>query len=166
MELLERFRDRKKECAYFDVRTVEGRKGVVSGGSHPRTDTLSDLRKRINTIIGDAKKAAGESQDALIFRGYSLLRSLCEVVAESELLCGVVRRYEPNVMLTKLPDIKPVALKAAGEIIYPIYESTCRYIDSHSQPLEHLNIIRTVDELKADFDALLGAVESYQKAAA
>lgn len=166
VELLERFRDQKKECKYFDVRTVEGRKGIVSGGSHPRTDTLKDLRKRIQAVITDAKTVSGESQDALIFRGYSLLRSLCEVVAENELLCGVVRRYEPNVMLTKLPAIKPNALKAAGDIVYPIYENTCRYIDSHSQPLEHLNITRTVDELEADFSAVLAAVESYQQAAA
>jgi energy-coupling factor transporter ATP-binding protein EcfA2 len=166
VELLDRFRDRKKECAYFDVRTVEGRKGVVSGGTHPRTDTLADLRKRINVIITDAKKATGESQDALIFRGSSLLRSLCEVIAETELLQGVVRRYEPSVMLTKLPAIKPAALKAAGEVIYPVYENTCRYIDSHSQPLEHLNITRTVDELETDFRAVLGAVDAYQKAAA
>ena len=65
-----------------------------------------------------------------------------------------------------LPNLKPIALKAAGEIIYPIYKNTCRYIDSHSQPLEHLNIVRTVDELDADFRAVLGAVETHQKAAA
>lgn len=165
-ELLEKFRDRKKDCAYFDVRTVEGRKGIVSGGTHPRTDSLSDLRKRINTVIADAKKASGESQDALIFRGYSLLRSLCEVAAETELLCGVVRRYEPNIMLTRLPDIKPAALKAAGDLIYPVYETTCRFIDSHSQPLEHLNIVRTVDELDKDFRTVLDAIGAYHKAAA
>lgn len=166
VELLARFRDRKKECAYFDVRTVDGRKGIVSGGNHPRTDSLSDLRARINVIVGDAKKVTGESQDALIFRGYSLLRSLCEVAAESELFCGIVRRYEPNVMLTKLPDIKPDALKVAGAAIHPVYEATCRFIDSHSQPLEHLNIVKTVDELEKDFRTVLEAVQGYQKAAA
>jgi hypothetical protein len=166
VELLERFRDRRTDCAYFDIRMSEARGGIVSGGSHPRSDTLKDLRKRINLVIADAKKSSGEIQDALISRGYSLLRSLCEVAAESELLCGVVRRYEPNVMLTKLPEIKPQALKEAGDRIYPVYENTCRFIDSHSQPLEHLNIVRTVAELERDVRAVLDAIESYQKAAA
>jgi energy-coupling factor transporter ATP-binding protein EcfA2 len=166
VELLDRFRDRKIDCSYYDVRIVEGRRGVVSGGTHPRSDTLADLRKRINTAVTEAKKLAGETQDAVIFRGYSLLRSLCEVAVESELLRSVVRRYEPNVMLTKLPEIKPQALKEAGERIFPIYENACRYIDSHSQPLEHLNIVRTVDELEQDLHKVLDAIEAYQKAAA
>jgi recombinational DNA repair ATPase RecF len=166
VELLERFRDRRDECAYYDVRTLEGRRGVVSGGTHPRSDSLSHLRKRINTCIAEGRKASGETQDALVFRGYAILRALCEVAVESELFHGVVRRYEPNIRLTVLPDIKPMALKSAGEVICRVYDETCRYIEAHSQPMEHLNVVKTIDELENDFKTVLAAIDAYKKAAA
>ena len=164
--LLECFRDRRQECGFYDVRAVDERRGVVSGGTHPRSDSLNELKKRINRTIDDAKKAAGETQDALISRGYSVLRALCEVAVESELLGGIIRRYEPNVRLTVLPDIKPVALKVAGERIHHVYEATCRYIDSHSQPLEHLNIVRNASELERDYRTVVEAIDNYKKAPA
>jgi energy-coupling factor transporter ATP-binding protein EcfA2 len=166
VELLERFRDRRGDCAYYDVRAVDGRRGIVSGGTHPRSDSWNDLRKRLNTTLLEARKAAGETQDALVFRGYSILRALCEVAVESELFHGVVRRYEPNLRLTVLPELKPIALKAACDVIHPAYENACRYIEAHSQPLEHLSIVRTVDELEKDFKAVNAAVDEYRAAAA
>ncbi len=165
-ELLERFRDHREDCAYYDVRIVESQRGIVSGGTHPRTDSVGDLTKRIKRVIAEAKKTSGEVQDALIFRGYSLLRALSEVIVESEFFEGVVRRYEPNLMLTLLPKVKPQGLKAAGEQLYPIYKRCCRFIDSHSQPREHLNIVRTIDELEEDFSSILEARTLYKKAAA
>jgi hypothetical protein len=164
VELLERFRDRRTDCAYYDVRALESQRGVVSGGTHPRSDSWSDLKRRINTTLSEARKQSGETQDALVFRGYSILRALCEVGVESELFHGVVRRYEPNVRLTVLPEIKPVAMQAACKVIHPVYEEACRYIEAHSQPLEHLNVVRTVDELEKDFKAVVDAVDTYKKA--
>lgn len=166
VELLERFRDHREDCAYYDIRALDGRRGVVSGGTHPRSDSLNDLKKRINTTLAEARKASGETQDALVFRGYSVLRALCEVAVESELFHGVVRRYEPNIRLTVLTDIKPMPLQEASKAIHPVYEETCRYIEAHSQPMEHLNIVRTVDELEKDFKVVVAAVDAYKKAAA
>ena len=93
-----------------------------------------------------------------------MLRALCEVAVESELFHGVVRRYEPNIRLTVLTDIKPMPLQEASKAIHPVYEETCRYIEAHSQPMEHLNIVRTVDELEKDFKVVVAAVDAYKKA--
>jgi hypothetical protein len=167
VELLERFRDARKDCAYYDVRVVDDRRGIVTGGSHPRSDTPSDLKSRINRLLTEARKATGEVQEALVQKGYAILRALCEVGVESEMLGGLIRRFEPNVRLTVLPDIKPVAFKEAGEKIFGVYERTCRYIDAHSQPLEHLNVVsRTAKELDEDFKLVVDAIEGYKKAAA
>ena len=166
VELLDRFRDHRESCSYYDVRALDGKRGIVSGGTHPRSDSIADLRKRINTAITEARKTSTDVQDALIARGYSCLRALCEVAVESELFKEIIRRYEPNVRLTNLPKIKPLALKAAADVIHPIYEDTCRYIDAHSQPMEHLNIVRTVDELENDFKSVLEAIEVYRQATA
>lgn len=164
VELLERFRDRRQDCAYYDIRAVEGRRGVVSGGTHPRSDSVNDLKARINRSVAEAKKVSGETQDALVYRAYAVLRALCEVAVEAEFLQNMIRRYEPNVMLTALPKIKPQAFKDAAEKIFPVYQETCRYIEAHSQPLEHLNVVRTVDELERDLQSVLQAIDGYRKA--
>jgi hypothetical protein len=48
--------------------------------------------------------------------------------------------------------------------IHPVYEEACRYIEAHSQPIERLNIVRTVDELEKDFKTMVAAVDAYKKA--
>jgi len=167
VELLERFRDARKDCAYYDIRAVDDRRGVVTGGSHPRSDTPTDLKARINRLLTEAKKATGEVQEALVQKGYGILRALCEVGVESEMLGGLIRRFEPNVRLTVLTDIKPVAFKEAGEKIFGVYERTCRYIEAHSQPMEQLSVVsRAANELEQDFKVVLEAIEGYKKAAA
>jgi hypothetical protein len=167
VELLERFRDARKDCAYYDIRVVDERRGVVTGGTHPRSDKPSDLKGRINGLITEAKKATGETQEALVQRAYGILRALCEVAVETEMLGGLIRRYEPNVRLTVLPDIKPVAFKEAGEKIFSVYERTCRYIEAHSQPMEQLNVVsRTAKELENDLKVVVDAIDGYKKAAA
>jgi energy-coupling factor transporter ATP-binding protein EcfA2 len=167
VELLDRFRDGRKDCAYYDIRVVDERRGVVTGGTHPRSDTPSDLKARINRLLTEAKKATGDVQEALVQRGYGILRALCEVGVESEMLGGLIRRFEPNVRLTVLPDIKPVAFKEAGERIFGVYERTCRYIEAHSQPMEQLNVVsRTAKELEDDLKVVVEAIDGYKKAAA
>lgn len=165
IEILQRFRDQRDNCSYYDIRTIDGKKGVVSGGSHPRSDKPDALKKRINNAIAEAKKLTGEAQDALIERGYSLLRSLCESAVETKLFCEVVRRYEPNVMLTKLQEVKPLALKAAGDAILPVYNHACGYTEAHSQPREHLNVTATLSDLEQDLKTVFDALEAYKQAA-
>jgi hypothetical protein len=69
---------------------------------HPRSDTVSSLRGRINSLMQSAEKATGETQAALIEKTYELLRNICEVIVEQELLQGVTERYRPNVRMTSL----------------------------------------------------------------
>lgn len=71
-------------------------------------------------------------RDALIEQAYSAMRGWCEVVVEMDLLAGVTRRYEPNVMMTKVDAIKADRLQAAFAVITPIFEKACRVIDAHA----------------------------------
>ena len=84
------------------------------------------------------EKLTGELQQALIEKGYEYLRSICEIAVEAELLQGVTQRYQPNVMMTRLPNIKFDRLREASEKIFSVFEKCCRCIASHSQPLETL----------------------------
>jgi ABC-type transport system involved in cytochrome c biogenesis ATPase subunit len=165
MELLSRFEKRKEDCAYYDVSESEPQKGFVSGGEHPRADTFKTLSGKINQLIQDAGSSAAThsaaTKDALIEKAYGHLRAACEVIVEADLLQGVTQRYQPNVMMTKLPAIRPDRLGAAITIIAPIFERVCRYIDSHSQPLETMNVRPSLQDLEADWKAIKDARTAY-----
>jgi hypothetical protein len=162
-ELLARFEKRANDCSYYEVARDGERIGLVSKGTHPRSDTVANLRSRINSLIQVGEKVSGEGQNALIEKGYELIRNFCEVIVEKDLLQGVTQRYQPNVMMTMLPKINFGGLKGAVEAIYPIYEDSCRYIGSHSQPLETLNVRPTLDLLKADWKKVQAARDAYAK---
>lgn len=164
-ELLARFEKRPQDCFYFDVARDGTKIGLVSKGTHPRSDTLSSLRSRINVLIQSAEKATGETQAALIEKAYELIRNICEVIVEEELLQGVTKRYQPNVMMTRLPNINFAGLQAAVAAITPLFEDCCRYIASHSQPMETLNVRPTLDTLKADWKKLQASRDAYTKKA-
>jgi hypothetical protein len=160
-ELLARFENDPDRCSYFAV-TDEPAKGIVTRGTHPRWDTLRKTRGRINEVIQSAKSSDGETREALLERGYSLIRTWCEIAVETELLASVTQRYQANVSMTKLPQIRGDRLDAATDVILPIFEKACRVIDGHSQPLETLSIRPTSDELEADWTALQEALAAYK----
>ncbi|HZO93247.1 MAG TPA: AAA family ATPase [Candidatus Baltobacteraceae bacterium] len=163
-ELLARFESRPKDCSYYNVAREGDRIGIVTKGTHPRADTVNSLRGRINALVHSAEKSSGEVREALVERGYELLRNACEVIVETELLQGVTLRYQPNVRMTMLPKIKGEALAAAIDVILPIFDDCCRYIGSHSQPMETLNVRPTLEALKRDWARVLDAREAYAAA--
>jgi hypothetical protein len=164
IELLNRFEKDKDRCSYYDIAEDGGVFGIITGGSHPRTDSVSSIRKRLNALITEARKLSGESQAALIEHGYGHIRAWCEVVVESELLAGAIERYKPHVRMTVLDKINTQALGPAVEAIVPIFEKACRFIGGHSQPLETLNVRPSLSELEKDWATLQAALKEYQEA--
>lgn len=163
-ELLSHFEDRRSDCAYYDVAREGGRIGVVSKGTNPRSDSFKSVRSLIHELQQSAGKATGATRAALIEKGYEHLRTLCEIIVESELLQNVTTRYAPMVRITMLPKIKTNALEDAIAVICPVYLDCCRYISSHSQPLETLNIRPELELFEADYRKILDARERYQTA--
>jgi hypothetical protein len=78
------------------------------------------------------------------------------------MLKGVTQRYAPNVMMTKLDKINVAKLQDSITAMMPVFEKTCRYIASHSQPMETQGIRPTLDELKNDYDMVLKAREPHK----
>lgn len=153
-EILARFEKRLAECSYFDIQAGTGRSGVVTKGSHPRADTHTTLRGSINSLIEAAKGITGEPQAALLEKAYDHLRNASEVVVETEMFQGVTRRYQPNVMMTKLPDIRCEKLPGAIAAVTEVYGRACRFIGSHSQPMETLNVRPTLEDLQRDWGTI------------
>ena len=91
------------------------------------------------------------------------MRAFCEKTVEEDLFKGVVDRYRLNVMLTKLPQVRPDRMDTAIKAIMPIYEQCCEVTDAHSQPVERANVHPGLDDLKADWKALQDARDAYVK---
>jgi hypothetical protein len=93
------------------------------------------------------------------------MRGWCETVVETELLAGVTQRYQANVMMTKLDQIKGAHLQAAFDVIGPLFHKACRVTEAHSQPLETLSVRPTLADLEADWTAVRAAGKAYKDAA-
>jgi hypothetical protein len=126
----------KKNWKYYDIRLEGADAGVVTAASHPRVDTIAQVSARVKKLIDAAEKQNGEVKAALVEKGYEELRGFCEIIVEHEMLKGVVQRYAPNVMMTKLDKINIGKLPESMAAIMPVFEKSCRYIASHSQPPE------------------------------
>ena len=161
-ELLARFEQEPRDCAFFNVVEEDGRIGAVARGSHPRTDTFKDRGKRVQRLIDQAAKETGETRQAIVEMGYAELRGACEVVVEKDLLKGVTERYRPHVRMTVLDQIRADRLPAAVAAIGPVFGRCCRTA-LHSQPLQTLGVRPTLDELKRDWETLCAAREEYLK---
>ena len=147
----------KKRLKYYDIRQESGDVGVVTSALHPRMDTIAQVSGRVKKMIDGAEKQEGEVKAALVEKGYEELRGLCELIVEQEMLKGVSQRYAPNVMMTKLDKINIAELHDSITAMMPIFEKACRYIASHSQPMETQGIRPTLDELKNDYATVLKA---------
>ncbi len=160
-ELLSRFEKKQANCNYYSIEDDGETKGIVTAGSHPRWDTVKKLTAKVDAMQKSARAAEGEVREALVEKCYSLMRSWIEVVVEQELLQQVVQRYQPNIMLTRLPAIDGARLDKAKKTIYPLYEKACRIMDGHSQPLETLSIRPKLDEFDAEWTEIQQARKEY-----
>lgn len=155
--------ERSKRCAYLQITDEDG-KGRVTRATGPRWDSLSNLRKNVNQTIQAAKAVDGEARAALVREGYDWIRAWCEVFAETELLKGVSQRYQPNIRMTVLPNIKTQALPDAIAVVTRVFEDACRYIAGHSQPLPTLGVSPTLPGLEAHWRELQDCKKAYDEA--
>jgi hypothetical protein len=142
---------KKLRCRFYEVRESGEAKGILAADVEPRLDTPADISKRINVTIEQARTAEAAVQDALVERGYDLVRAWCEAFVEQDLLGNVTQRYRANIMMTKLTSIRPDRFSAAVAVVGPIFEKACRCMGGHSQPAEQLSVRPTLSELQADW---------------
>ena len=162
-ELLAWFEKNATECSFYNVTAEDQKIGMIERGSHPRTDTFNDRKRRINSIVEAARNATGEQRRGLVEKGYEELRGACEIVAEKDLLKGVTERYRPNVRITALDEIRADRLPDAIQKLLPIFNKCSRNITSHSQPMATLGSRRTLDHLKTDWDQLNAIRKKYNR---
>ena len=151
----------KKKWKYYDIRSESEDSGVISSANHPRVDTIAQVSNRVKKLIDGAERADGEIKAALVEKSWRSCGGSAKSSWEHEMLKGVVQRYAPNVMMTKVEKINVGRLQESMSAVIPVFEKACRYIASHSQPIETQGIRPTLDELKADHEAVLKAREPH-----
>lgn len=152
----------RQQCVYFKISEDNGNKGFIVPGRHPRWDTISKISGRINSALQDAKASKdGDKCDEHVQRGYSLVRSWCEVFVEMEVFAGVSQRYQPNVSMANLTKIKVGLLPEVIDTVSRVFNDACRYIDAHSQPLVTLGTRPTPADLENDWNELQAARNNY-----
>lgn len=161
-KLLQTIEDAKRTCTYFQISDENG-KGFIMRGSHPQWDSVSKITKRINAVVQEAKSSKdSDERNELVQRGYGLIRSWCEVFVETEVFAGVTLRYQPNVRLNCLSKVKADSLPEVIEVVSRVFRDSCRYIDSHSQPLVTLGTRPTATTLENDWGELQAARSNYR----
>ena len=152
--------EKSDRCTYYRVTDDDG-KGTVTSGTGPRWDTVRRLTARVNESIQNAKNATGEEREGHVRRGYSLIRSWCEVFVEREVLAQVTERYQPNVRITALGNIKVSVLKETINDVMAVFADACSYIEGHSQPLSTLNVAPDLPQLEKDWGILEASRSRY-----
>jgi hypothetical protein len=122
-----------------------------------------DLLLRISGVENVNALATGQEIDfnpgltvLLNEKAYEDLRGACEIVVEQDILQRVVQSYTPNVMVAKLTDIRISELPGAIEKVTEVHDRCCRFIGSHKQPLETLNVRPTLEKLEEDWRTIQG----------
>lgn len=160
--ILERLDDSER-CRFYQV-TDEEAIGRIVRSTGPRTDTIGSLRAKINETIVEAKRQEGDSQSALVRLGYGCLRSWCELFVERDMLAQVTERYQPNVRITALNNIKIATFGQTRDVIIRVFGDASRYIDSHSQPMATLYVAPTLTQLEEDWQSVQTCRTQYLEA--
>ena len=155
--------DKSDDCVYYSVTDEDG-KGTVTLGTGPRWDTIGNFRAKINSSIEEAKKTSGEARGLHVREAYGFIRSWCELFVEQEVLAKVTERYQPNVRMTNLEQIKVSVLRETIETVSSVFSDACRYIEGHSQPLPTLGLAPTLSQLQNDWAELQKCRSDYRKA--
>ena len=150
--LLEHFENNQR-CTYYQI-TDEEEKGTVTLATGQRSDTIRTLKSQINTAIEAAQREHGDEGTRRISEAYGSIRSWCEVFVEREVLAEVTQRYQPNVRIGALSNIKASVLDDTIATVTKVYEDASRYIDSHSQPLPTLGVAPSLGQLREDWSTL------------
>ena len=147
-------RDLRQYCSFYEVLAEDNQVGLVHRGNHPRSDSVSAVRKRVNIALEQAASTGGRDRDNEIATAYGHIRTWIESFVEDELLKSTVKRHRANISIDALSRIDLPRLEEALEIIGPIFDRACRRMWPHSQPDDALNSRPRLDEVQSDWELL------------
>lgn len=135
----------------YEVQRDEKNTGYLNKIRAPQDESFSKFKADINKIFNLPAGERDSKRDQLAAEGYGLLRSAIEILVESHMLCGTVRRYQKNVAVTNFEKIKTGKIDEHRENLSAIFSRCCGFIDGHTNP-DGIPDKPDLDSLKSDFE--------------
>lgn len=159
---LEHHKDGGYEISYSAIRELGGSAGVITGFFMADKSIKTALSTLLQDRIAACKRFAdeGRAQDyEMALKGMcSDFRVLIERSVESDLLCGVVKRYTRPVYTLKIPRLAKLR-EADWKLLHELMTKFSGF--EHSQPLEAPVPLPDLDDFKADVKRLIDWRKEY-----
>lgn len=155
---------KNKENKFFKVDEFDKmNKGIVSESFSGRLENLKEVMKKLKaqeqTI--NSKTCFGDTLEEALKKAYADIRTWCELIVEEGFFNNVIRRYEPNIMFTKVKDIKGDFVNELASVT-DLFEKSCRWMTGHSQPTETQHIRATKESFNDDIKYIHRLYEQYK----
>ncbi|MCP1145268.1 hypothetical protein NKR20_11030 [Lysinibacillus endophyticus] len=101
--------DKNKENKFFKVDEIDKlNKGFISESFSGRLENLNEIMKKLRAQHQNinSKACFGDELEEALKKVYSDIRTWCELIVEEGFFKSIIRRYEPNIMFTKVNSIK------------------------------------------------------------
>ncbi|MGG0889450.1 AAA family ATPase [Cytobacillus horneckiae] len=157
-------KDKNKGNKFFKVDEIDKlNKGFVSESFSGRLENLNEIMKKLKvqeqTI--NSKKCFGDALEEALKKAYSDIRTWCELIVEEGFFKSVIRRYEPNIMFTKVNSIKGDFVEELTPVS-ELFEKACRWMAGHSQPTETQHNRATKEAFNEDISYIHQIYELYK----
>lgn len=155
---------KNKENRFFKVDDFDKmNKGIVSESFSGRLETLNEIMKKLTaqeqTI--NSRACLGDKLEEALKKAYADIRTWCELIVEEGFFKSVIRRYEPNIMFTKVRTIKGDFVDELPTVS-ELFERSCRWMAGHSQPTETQHTRATKDDFNQDIKYIHRIYEQYK----
>lgn len=152
------------ENKFFKVDAYDrDNKGIVTASTNPRFENLRGITGKIKdqkqTI--DTPKCTGDVLEESLKKVYSDIRTWCELIVEEGFFNKVIRRYEPNIMFTKVKEINGDFLEHIPSVV-DLFDRSCRWMSGHSQPGETQNTRASLDAFRVDYEFITKLYDKYK----
>ncbi|WP_175638325.1 AAA family ATPase [Metabacillus schmidteae] len=145
-------KDKNKENKFFKVDEFDRwNKGIVSESFSGRLETLKEVMGKLKNQAQfiNSKSCVGDALEEALKKVYSDIRTWCELIVEEGFFNSVIRRYEANIMFTKLKEIKGSFVDEL-ETVSELFDRSCRWMAGHSQSTETQHVRANKEAFNVD----------------
>ncbi|WP_143595328.1 AAA family ATPase, partial [Terribacillus saccharophilus] len=149
---------------FFKVDEIDKlNKGYVSETFSGRLENLKEIMSKLKvqeqTI--NSKVCFGDTLEEALKKAYADIRTWCELIVEEGFFKSVIRRYEPNIMFTKVNSIKSEFVEELTPV-NELFDKACRWMAGHSQPTETQHNRATKEAFNEDMSYIHHLYEQYK----
>lgn len=149
---------------FFKVDEIDKlNKGFVSETFSGRLENLKEIvsKLKVQEQTINSKACFGDELEEALKKAYADIRTWCELIVEEGFFKSVIRRYEPNIMFTKVNSIKGDFVEELIPVS-ELFDKACRWMAGHSQPTETQHNRATKEAFNEDMSYIHQLYEKYK----